>query len=81
MIKTLPATFLFRQKAASNEKVSITTGYYLAFIALGLTKAVLGPTLPGLAEQTGVGISAISILFAASAIGGLLWDENQNSGE
>ncbi len=53
-------------------RMNKTVGYYLAFIALGSAKAVLGPTLPGLAERTNVGVSDISILFATVAIGGLV---------
>ena len=39
---------------------------------LGLVAAVLGPTLPGLAEQTQTTISQISILFTARSFGYLL---------
>ncbi|NJN55208.1 MAG: MFS transporter [Anaerolineae bacterium] len=53
-------------------KNKITAGYYAAFIALGLAVSALGPTLPGLAAQTGVQISAISILFTARAFGFLV---------
>jgi MFS transporter, FHS family, Na+ dependent glucose transporter 1 len=43
--------------------------YFLAFIALGMTTAVLGPTLPGLAAQTGTQLSGISFLFATRSLG------------
>lgn len=43
--------------------------YFLAFIALGLTSAALGPTLPGLAEQTSTQLSGISFLFATRSLG------------
>ena len=43
--------------------------YFLAFIALGMTSASLGPTLPGLAEQTGTQLSGISYLFATRSLG------------
>ena len=46
--------------------------YFLAFIALGMTTAVLGPTLPGLAEQTNTQLSGISFLFATRSLGFLL---------
>ena len=46
--------------------------YYLAFIALGLTVASLGPTLPGLAAQTRSTLRDISFLFTARAFGYLL---------
>lgn len=53
-------------------RLSKTAGYYAAFIALGLTSASLGPTLSGLAANTGTAISQISILFSARAFGYLL---------
>lgn len=46
--------------------------YFLAFIALGMTSAALGPTLPGLAEQTGTQLSGISFLFATRSLGFLV---------
>lgn len=46
--------------------------YYAAFIALGLTTASLGPTLPGLAETTRTDISRISFLFVMRSLGYLL---------
>jgi FHS family Na+ dependent glucose MFS transporter 1 len=46
-----------------------TAGYFAAFIALGLTVASLGPTLPALAERTGVRYDRISLLFTTRAIG------------
>lgn len=49
---------------------STTAAYYLAFIVLGLVLAVLGPTLPYLAEQTGSQLSQVSFLFTARALGG-----------
>ncbi len=46
-----------------------TIVYYAAFIALGMTAASLGPTLLGLAEQTGSALSQISFLFTTRAVG------------
>jgi len=46
--------------------------YYISFMSIGLTAASLGPTLPGLMAQTGVGPSQISILFVVRPIGYLL---------
>ncbi|RPI11594.1 MAG: MFS transporter [Zetaproteobacteria bacterium] len=46
-----------------------TAGYFAAFVALGLASASLGPTLPGLAENTGSRFSEISSLFAARSLG------------
>ncbi len=51
---------------------SITAWYYLLFAAYGLTFAVLGPTLPALAEGVQASLSAISLLFVARSTGSLL---------
>ncbi len=50
----------------------VTISYYLAFVVLGMTGASLGPTLPGLAQQTHSDISQISFLFTARLLGYLL---------
>lgn len=55
-----------------NTAQKTTIGYYLSYISLGLAAAVLGPTLPGLADQTGTQMSQIGILFTARAVGFLL---------
>jgi FHS family Na+ dependent glucose MFS transporter 1 len=47
-------------------------GYYAAFVALGLSVASLGPTLPGLAEHTQTHLNEISFLFMARSLGYLL---------
>jgi FHS family Na+ dependent glucose MFS transporter 1 len=49
-----------------------TAGYYVAFVTLGLSAAVMGPTLPSLAERTHVRLDEISILFAARSLGYLV---------
>ena len=49
-----------------------TAGYYAAFIALGLAGSALGPTLGGLAENTGTSLSQLGILFSVRSLGGLL---------
>jgi FHS family Na+ dependent glucose MFS transporter 1 len=46
-----------------------TIGYFAVFVAVGLETASLGPTLPGLAEQTHTQLDAISLLFTAHALG------------
>lgn len=56
----------------AQKKLSITIGYYIAFIALGLVEAALGPTLPQLAENTGTALREISFLFTARSLGYLL---------
>lgn len=48
-----------------------TIGYYFGFIALGFAGALLGPTLPRLAEQTNSTIGQASLLFPASSLGSL----------
>lgn len=53
-------------------KTASTIGYYGAFIALGITVAALGPTLPGLAAHTRAGLGAISVLFTARSLGYLV---------
>jgi MFS transporter, FHS family, Na+ dependent glucose transporter 1 len=56
----------------ANLKRNQTTAFYISFIALGLAFSALGPTLPGLAANTGATISQISILFTVQALGLLL---------
>jgi MFS transporter, FHS family, Na+ dependent glucose transporter 1 len=51
---------------------AITAIYYAVFIGLGMVAASLGPTLPGLAEQTGVQLKQASWLFSATSLGYLL---------
>ena len=53
-------------------RMTCTTAYFAAFVALGLSGAVLGPTLTGLADQTRSGLADISFLFFASSTGYLL---------
>jgi FHS family Na+ dependent glucose MFS transporter 1 len=69
-------------RADRRQALCKTAGYFAAFIALGLASASLGPTLPGLAENTRSRVSEIGALFAArslgylggSLIGGRLYD-------
>lgn len=49
-----------------------TTAYFAALIGLGLFTAVLGPSLPSLAENTRSELSQVSILFTARSLGYLL---------
>ena len=55
-----------------NIKTAQTVSYFIAFVALGLAMAALGPTLPSLASQVRVGTSEISRLFIARSFGFLL---------
>jgi MFS transporter, FHS family, Na+ dependent glucose transporter 1 len=50
----------------------ITVAYFALFIALGMTGATTGPTVPGLAAQTASSIAAISNLISLRAIGRLI---------
>ncbi len=54
---------------AAGRLTAATAAYFAAFISLGLVNSSLGPTLPGLAEQTGSLVSQISALFIARSLG------------
>jgi FHS family Na+ dependent glucose MFS transporter 1 len=49
--------------------ISKTAAYYLAFVALGITEAVLGPSLGDLAARTQSTLSQIGVLFTAGWLG------------
>jgi FHS family Na+ dependent glucose MFS transporter 1 len=53
-------------------KLIATTAYYLAFITLGLTTAISGPSLPTLAENTSSGVGQISLIFVFGSFGYLV---------
>lgn len=55
-----------------SQRMASTAGYYAAFVGLGLVVAALGPTLPGLAENTRTGLSQISYLFTGRSLGYLV---------
>ncbi len=63
------ASTVSEQAALAESKITITIGYYLAFIALGLAASVVGPTLPDLANNTHSELSQISFLFTARSLG------------
>lgn len=46
-----------------------TLAYYVAFIALGLATSILGPTLPGLAQNTRASIAQISTVLTGMSLG------------
>jgi FHS family Na+ dependent glucose MFS transporter 1 len=46
-------------------------GCFLLFICLGMDMAVVGPTLPALAGQTGSTLGAIGMVFFLGAVGGV----------
>jgi MFS transporter, FHS family, Na+ dependent glucose transporter 1 len=49
--------------------ISATIAYYVAFIALGATMALVGPSLPWLAQHTSSRLDQISIIFISSSLG------------
>jgi len=53
-------------------RLTQSVAYFTAFVALGIFAAALGPTLPGLAENTRTDLSSISILFSARSAGYLI---------
>jgi FHS family Na+ dependent glucose MFS transporter 1 len=53
-------------------KATKTFAYYASFVALGLTSASLGPTLPALAAHTHTHLNEVSFLFIARSLGYLL---------
>ncbi len=59
-------------QSAQTGKTAKTSGYFLAFIGLGMAGAMFGPALPFLAEQTGSQLSQISYLFTARSLGYLI---------
>jgi FHS family Na+ dependent glucose MFS transporter 1 len=67
-----PATTISSTELVSRARagrIRKTMGYYAAFVALGLSSASLGPTLPGLAEHTQTHLNEISFLFMARSLG------------
>src|ERR1041384_121253 len=55
-----------------SRRLALTTGYCISFVALGLTTASLGPTLPALAAQTHARMGLIGLLLTARSSGFLL---------
>jgi MFS transporter, FHS family, Na+ dependent glucose transporter 1 len=55
-----------------NIKILQTVAYFISFVALGLAMLSLGPTLQGLAKQTGVDTAAISYALGIRSFGFLL---------
>jgi FHS family Na+ dependent glucose MFS transporter 1 len=54
---------------ARDGRLTRTIGYCAAYIGLGLSTAILGPTLPGLAERTQSQLGEVSLLFTAVSVG------------
>ena len=78
-------SFQSPQAPEQSKRLQRALVYYAAFLVLGFALAALGPTLPGLAEQTGSTLKQISIIFASnslgyiigSLLGGWLYDRRQ----
>jgi MFS transporter, FHS family, Na+ dependent glucose transporter 1 len=66
-----PLTTLPIESATLDPRVkrSQTAACFAAFISLGLVTAAIGPTLPGLAQLSRVGMREISFLFTAQSLG------------
>ena len=60
------------QNSGGIRPLASTSGYYASLVSLGLSMAVLGPTLPFLAEQTQTELADISYLFIARSLGYLI---------
>lgn len=59
-------------EAGRHVKLAQTGAYGAAFVALGMVTASLGPTISGLAANTGTTLGGISVLFTARSGGYLL---------
>lgn len=57
------------QQSEQTKPIAATLAFYLAFILLGLTMAVTGPTLPALASRTSSRIDQISFIFVTGSLG------------
>jgi FHS family Na+ dependent glucose MFS transporter 1 len=57
------------QENHNTKPLAATLAFYFAFILLGLTTAVTGPTLPELANRTSSRIDQISFIFVTSSLG------------
>src|SRR5438132_3700088 len=72
MSTSTDAISIIPARAKQPSRAAVTAAYFAAFVALGLTTGSLGPTLPALATQTRVGLSAVSYLFTARSLGYVL---------
>src|ERR1051325_9702329 len=66
---TLPTSAAYDAEPA---RLLPTASYFAAFVALGLTVGTFGPTLPGLAAQTGASLGGVGLLFMARSLGYLV---------
>ncbi len=58
--------------SVSNRRIWLAAPYYASFIVLGLSLAAVGPTLPGLAAQSGSTLSIIAAIFTFNSLGYIL---------
>lgn len=65
---TTNASVLNPNKATGVSRLQLA-GYFMVFIALGLSTGSVGPSLANLAVHTGVALAAISIVFTARSLG------------
>ncbi len=65
-LKTTPNTF------PANRRIWQAAPLYASFIVLGMSLAAVGPTLPGLAAQTGSTLSMIAVIFTVNSLGYIL---------
>jgi FHS family Na+ dependent glucose MFS transporter 1 len=56
----------------SDRRIWQAAPFYAAFVVLGLSLAAVGPTLPGLAAQTGSTLSRIAAIFTVNSLGYIL---------
>ncbi len=61
-----------RRLSHRNVAIAQTAGYYGGYFIIGIFVASLGPTLPGLAQNTGSSVSGISFLFLTRSFGYLM---------
>jgi fucose permease len=66
-------TILTKSFIVKNRRQMVqTAAYYIVFVGIGLIVASVGPTLAGLAKNTGSHLSQMGILFTVRAVGALL---------
>jgi len=61
-----------QRRIMEKQKILATASYFASFVAMGVSMASLGPTLPGLAENTNSSLASIGVLFTARSLGSLL---------
>ncbi|PWH14255.1 MAG: hypothetical protein DDG58_12835 [Ardenticatenia bacterium] len=64
--------FPARRLSGRSITIAQTAGYYGGYFIIGMFVASLGPTLPGLAQNTGSSVGGISFLFLTRSFGYLI---------